>query len=156
MMSKNRSSHLVYCLLSLLVLSLLMVPATQAQENPLPAPTGPYAVGVVWRHWVDESREETYGEAPRGNRELMVEILYPAEADTDAEGSPYIPNADQVLPAFSSLLTAFGVPLTVTPADVANFRAHAIANAPLADDEARYPVLIFSHGGAAEVTMFTA
>jgi predicted ester cyclase len=143
-------------LIALTLLVVTVVPTTWAQDNLLPAPTGPYPVGVAWRHWVDETRDETFGNPPQGNREVMVEILYPAETDSDAEGSPYIPNADQVLPTFASLLTVFGVPLTIGPADVADFQAHAIANAPLADDEERYPVLIFSHGGAADVTMYTA
>lgn len=139
-----------------LLLAVCAVSVSAQTDNPLPAPTGPYSVGVQWRHWVDDSRVETYPDAPDGNREMMVEILYPAEAGAATDGSPYIPNSDQVLPTFSELLTAFGVPLTVGPADVAEFQAHAIPDAPLADSETPYPVLIFSHGGAADITMYTA
>src|SRR5215207_3594273 len=126
-------------------------------DNPLPAPTGPYDVGVVWRHWVDESRDEPYDEASDAKREVVVEILYPAEVADDAEAAHYMDNREQVLPAFAALLQAFiNVELNTQPEDLDAFQSHAYPDAPLSDDQASYPVLIFSHGGAADVRMYTA
>ena len=67
-------------LMGLLLVSVSLSTVQAQTDNPLPAPTGKYRVGVQWRHWVDESREETLDEAPHGKREMMVELLYPAEA----------------------------------------------------------------------------
>src|SRR4051812_46512664 len=91
--------------LSLFALSFGLTSVQGQADNSLPAPTGKYSVGMEWRHWVDESRDETFDQAPHGKREMMVELLYPADVTTNAETAPYIPNRDQVMPAFSQVLT---------------------------------------------------
>jgi len=142
----------------LVVVTLVCCITVAAQEdNPLPAPTGPYDVGVIWRHWVDESRDEPYDETSDAKREVIVEFLYPAEASADAETAPHMENREQFLPAFAALLEAFvAVPLHTQPEDLDDFQSHAYPNAELSDDQASYPILIFSHGGAADVRMYSA
>jgi pimeloyl-ACP methyl ester carboxylesterase len=140
------------------LVTLLSLAGAQAQaENPLPAPTGPYDVGVVWRHWTDEGRDEPDDEAPDAKREVIVEFLYPAEVTANAERAPYIDNRDQVIPTFAALLEGFaGFPVNTQPSDLDDFQSYAYPNAALSDDEASYPVLIFSHGGGADVRMYSA
>ena len=46
--------------------------------SPLPAPTGPYAVGRTSFDWVDESRSDSA--TPHGHRELVVWLWYPRNA----------------------------------------------------------------------------
>jgi predicted dienelactone hydrolase len=144
---------------ALLVTAILLFGANvEAQEdNPLPAPTGPYEVGVVWRHWVDESRDEPYDETSDAKREVIVEFLYPAEVSAGAETAPYIDNREQVLPAWSELLkNAVDLDFNTQPGDLDDFQSHAYPNAPLSEDQASYPLLIFSHGASADARMYSA
>lgn len=52
----------------------------------LPAPTGRYAVGTQIMHLVDTSRAEKNGPSPTGNRELMVQVWYPANHPNSLSG----------------------------------------------------------------------
>ncbi len=106
---------------------------------------------------MDESRDEPYDEGSEAKREVIVEFLYPAEMPADAETQHYMDNREAVLPAFAALLEAFvALELNTQPSDLDDFQSHAYPDAPLSDDQASYPVLIFSHGGAADVRMYTA
>lgn len=104
----------------------------------LPAPTGPHAVGTTAYHWKDSARPETFTNAQDDLRELMVRVWYPAESRPGAQPAPYflqrregVANAER-----------FG-----SPERLFDFvHAHAVAEAPLARAEARYPVLLFSPG----------
>jgi pimeloyl-ACP methyl ester carboxylesterase len=154
-MSGKRVLRALYVMLSLVLLSTNNVYGAQAQDNPFPAPTGQYKVGVVWRHWVDQARTETFDTAPHGKREMMVEFLYPASPSANAKPATYMANRDRILPAFADVLAGAGAPLTLAPADFASFQSHSFPGAPLASDLASYPVLIFSHGAGGEVTMYT-
>src|SRR5688572_25182241 len=103
-MSRKMILRLVRLVSLVLMLAAFTTPIAAQENNPLPAPTGPYAVGVQWRHWVDESRDETFGAEPHGKREMMVELLYPVDPPTSGEAAVYMPNSDQVLPEFSNVL----------------------------------------------------
>ena len=156
-MSTKPISSPVCKLLCLVVLSILFTTVAAQSDNPLPAPTGGYDIGVVWHHWVDESRNEPDDANSQARREVIVEFLYPADVSADAETVPYMDNIDEVLPAFTSILEAVvAVPFRTQPDDLSAFQSHAYPNTPLSEDEATYPVLIFSHGGAADVRMYTA
>jgi dienelactone hydrolase len=131
--------------------------AVAQSDNPLPAPTGPYDVGVVWRHWVDEDRDEPYVHDTDAKREVIVQILYPAEAAEGAVPQPYFDDAAEYLPIFTALAAAaVQLPVETTADDLADFVSHAYSDAPIADDQESYPVLIFSHGAGADVRMYTA
>src|SRR5947208_373580 len=68
------------CWLALSVISACLATATvdgqATPQNPLPAPTGPYAVGRTQFDWVDPSRADTAN--PGGHREIVVWVWYPA------------------------------------------------------------------------------
>ena len=105
----------------------------------------------------DESRDEPYDETSDAKREVIVEFLYPADISAGAETAPYIENREQVLPAWSALLkNAVNLDFNTQPGDLDNFRSHAYPDAPLSEDQASYPVLIFSHGASGDVRMYTA
>lgn len=61
-------------------------PTDPAITITLPAPTGPYPVGVTEWHLVDANRADPWD--PGHRRELMVQIWYPAD---DADTSPLAP-----------------------------------------------------------------
>lgn len=105
-------------------------------------PSGPYAIGTLTYHWVDDSRAEAFGADPNERRQLMVQVWYPAQAVPSVQRAAYIANADTVTAAFARLhdrpAFLFGHLKYVTTND----RSSAAA----APDQARYPVLLFLEG----------
>src|SRR3989304_8533997 len=74
------------------LLTALSLPIVSSAQGPqpvdismFPAPTGPYQVGRITRHWVDTSRDELLSEIENDQRELLVRIWYPAEVEAGAE-----------------------------------------------------------------------
>ena len=107
-----------------------------------PPPSGPYRIGTVTYHWVDAERREVFSTQPGDRRELMVQIWYPAHDVPSAPRAPYMPEAEGVTPALADFL---GVsPSTLAP--LARITTNAVERAPIADDEAAYPVLIMLVG----------
>jgi predicted dienelactone hydrolase len=98
-----------------------------------PALTGPYQVGKVEYHLVDEARPEIFSAAPDDKRELMITIYYPASPPADASPAPY---------TAGPIRAAFGTPDFFQD----SVRAHAFVDVPIAADGARYPVIVFSPG----------
>jgi hypothetical protein len=110
---------------------------TSAPDQPgegLPAPTGPYAVGRTTYHWRDERRDERCSPDTDGKRELVVWVWYPAGPASDADRAAYLPAGWEAVGQFWGF-------------QAAGLRSHAVANAPLAIDQTRYPVLVFSPAG---------
>ena len=64
-----------------------------------PHPSGPYAIGTLTYHWVDETRPDVYSANPNDRRELMVQIWYPASVDPSAPNAPWVQDADALAPA---------------------------------------------------------
>ena len=107
-----------------------------------PTPTGPYSIGTVTYHWVDTSRPELFTTNPNDQRELMAQVWYPAQNVPSAPRAPYIMEAEQVTPALGRVV---GLPQFL----FMHFKyvtTNAVTAAPVAEDQARYPVLIFLSG----------
>jgi dienelactone hydrolase len=102
----------------------------------LPEPTGAYAVGRVAQYTADETREEIFTADENDVREIAWTIHYPAA--TDADASPYVEGP--LLDALIALFGPIGEPL------FAAIGSHAVADAPLAEADAPFPVLIFAPG----------
>ncbi len=98
----------------------------------LPAPTGPYLVGVVDRELKDDERE----------RRLMVSVWYPTtQSGTRA---PLIPEPHIVA---RGLATSFGMPMAAPLLQhLRYFKATASKDVTVSDKDAPFPVLVFSHG----------
>lgn len=107
-----------------------------------PRPTGPYGIGTLTYHWVDEARPEVFTADPGDHRELMAQIWYPAEEDPSSPRAPYIQDADAVTAAFARL---FDVPEFLF-GNLKYVTTNAIPSAPMADDGLGYPVLIYLEG----------
>ncbi len=105
-------------------------------------PTGPYAIGTVTYHWVDMSRPELFTTDPNDHRELMAQVWYPAKNEPSAPRSPYILDADTVIPAASRLLNLPGFFLS----HLKYVTTNAVTSAPISDDKSSYPVLIYLTG----------
>ncbi len=106
----------------------------------LPAPTGEFKVGTQTFHFVDTHREEIFGKARDGKRELMVQVWYPAQAGT-GKHAPFIPDtrilsymgADYGLPGFT-----FGHLKYVS--------SHAYSGAEVSSAQPSYPLILANPG----------
>lgn len=107
-----------------------------------PPPSGPYAIGTLTYHWVDANRPEIFTADPDAPRELMVQVWYPAQAAPSAPRAPWVQDADTLAPTLARLLRLPGFAL----GHLKYITSNAVPSAPVAEDAARYPVLIFSHG----------
>ncbi|MBM2620443.1 alpha/beta hydrolase [Actinoplanes sp. LDG1-06] len=114
--------------------SLLVAPAATLE---LPAPTGPYAVGMVNRHLVDRSRADPW--VPERRRELMVSIWYPAVRG-DGPASQYVTPAESALILERQNVT--GVPPAILSTTVTHSRPGAV---PLPQQNRR-PLVVLSPG----------
>lgn len=117
-----------------------------------PTPSGPYAIGTVTYHWVDGERGEIFTADPADHRELMVQIWYPADPDTSGPRSRYVDNAAAMADAVQAQLPFPG--LVLRHLDLVS--THAVASAPVAGDEPRYPVLLYLSGlyGSRQINTF--
>ena len=105
-----------------------------------PMPTGQYAIGIKTYHWIDAGRKEILHDDPaHSNRELMVNIWYPAQgALAEKPTTHYAPYAIDYLKKNKKMLGILGLSCPIY--------SYAHPEALLAQDVLRYPVIIFSHG----------
>ena len=107
-----------------------------------PHPTGPHMIGTLTYHWIDAARLEVFGAHPKGPRELVVQIWYPAAAEPSSRRAPYLQNADAVTSALAQIhhlpAFVFGHFKYIT--------THAVPSAPVAGAQTAYPVLLFLQG----------
>lgn len=120
----------------------LMTVIGLSQELQLPSLTGPFTVGTMTQHWIDEDRSEPATSNPDDKRELMVQFWYPAEFVTGAAPA-YVSDVGDLLGEW--LVNQFGLDPTFKEV-YRSFRGNAISDAPIVASKARYPLVIYSHG----------
>ena len=103
----------------------------------LPAPTGPYPVGVEQLHLVQPGRPDPW--VPPADRELMISIWYPARPC----GAPRAPYLDPLLAAAYTANDTLGLPAGTV--DWAATTTAARRGAPVLGR--RRPVVIYTPGG---------
>ncbi len=101
---------------------------TNVLMTPLPHPTGPYAVG-------------TFSTALTNNRRFMITLWYPAEAQAAVLPARHV---DPQLADYYDL-TSYG--RGDFSSQVAAFFSHSLPGAPLATNQPRYPIVLYSPGG---------
>ena len=110
----------------------------------LPAPTGPQAVGRTSFEWIDRTRDEPFTDDPADRRDLVIWMWYPAEPMPDAERAAYLPGL------WGDLIgDALGL-------DLDHVAVHAVADAPVASAQPRYPVVLLSPGSGFMSAFYTA
>lgn len=129
-------------IVALVLLGLATALAVLLPVPRLPEPQGPYPVGTATYHWVDRNRAETYGESPSGNRELMVQVWYPAEPRTGDRAQPWIVDG---VPMARAIAQWGGMPAFLLD-QISLVQTHAVANAPAVTVDAPYPVVLYVHG----------
>ncbi|WP_326829010.1 lipase [Streptosporangium sp. NBC_01810] len=110
----------------------------------LPKPTGPLQIGTVSLHLVDPARPDPWVPA-KSSRELMVQLWYPAQ-----KAAAY-PRAPWLSPKMAEAVLA-GVPAGTVRLPV----THGRVGAPVYRGRGPRPVLLFSHGFAADRASSTA
>lgn len=116
-----------------------------SQTQPLPSITGEYSVGTTSRYLIDTSRENPFTDDPTDRRELMVQLWYPAKADTAGQPIVYMPDADVIGPQAQAIYFPFPNELI---AYYLKLLSHSKVNAPVSDAAANYPVILFSHANS--------
>jgi len=110
----------------------------------IPAPSGPYGVGLMDIHLVDDSRGEDMTDDPTDRRELMVRAWYPADVPEGATPEPFLREIEPVHAIFSR-----GMPIPAfTFSHLKKIRSHSFLDAPVAASGGPFPVLVFSHGNS--------
>lgn len=100
----------------------------------LPEPSGSYAVGFYDGTFVCDG--------PDGAEEIAFRCFYPAQTVTDAPAS-YYPDPQMVdmqlaMPLYQSFAPLLGA--------IAEMSTHSYENAPVLENEANFPVVVYSHG----------
>lgn len=110
----------------------------------LPEPTGPLRIGTVSLHLVDRSRPDPWVPA-KPYRELMVQLWYPAQKAAAYPRAPWL--SPRTAEAVLAGIPAGTVRLPIT---------HGRVGAPVYRGLGPRPVVLFSHGFAADRASSTA
>ncbi len=107
----------------------------------LPEPTGKYTVGTKAFHLIDTNRKETTVPNNHGNRELMIQVYYPA-AKGSGNPSAYFENINEL---GEQLAVTNGAPYIVTT-HLGLTKTHSYQNAKPLQAKEKFPLLLFGHG----------
>jgi dienelactone hydrolase len=142
----------------LLLLAAAVANGTAAAKPPeVLRPTGPFAVGRISYEWTDQSRKDDLAPAP-APRTVKVHLFYPARRGGRTRPAPYLPDlqrlehyaAEHFGPGYFQGDFGDSYPALQT------LRGHALAGAPAAKGKARFPVVVFSHGGGMQALFYSA
>lgn len=106
----------------------------------LPEITGTYRVRTESRHFIDDSREETFTQKPDDKRELMVQFWYPADIP---EGTPSGLVATGIEPIARNMPVYIPTMLRTV---YETLYGNAVLDAQPLVQQQKCPVIIFSHG----------
>jgi hypothetical protein len=130
------------CAIALAVWAILPMPW-------LSVPDGPYAVGTTIFRWVDESRPERATDESNDKRNVVAQFFYPAARSTTGAHSTYMDGLHN-LPPYVSILPRFLLK------NFGKVDTHSIADAPIATDRERWPLVVFSPGYGAPRSFYTS
>ncbi len=105
----------------------------------LPGPDGSYSVGTVYMSFTDKSRKGIFTDSDQ-YREIAVQIWYPADDIKDKQKVAFFP--DRKLAAY--LAERLGIPNLFD--QITLVKTHSYLEAGLSQNEADYPVVLFSGG----------
>ncbi|MFJ5924318.1 alpha/beta hydrolase family protein [Kitasatospora sp. NPDC092948] len=122
-----------------------------------PEPSGPYAVGTRVVQWTDPDRPETFTAEPDDRRTVVVQLWCPARnSSANTLAARYLGRTPQEARTVSDALArGAGLPAFLL-GGAAQARTHAHADAPVADGDERFPVVLFSPGSGGSRSQNTA
>ncbi|MGG2056953.1 carboxylic ester hydrolase [Lysinibacillus pakistanensis] len=106
-----------------------------------PEPTGEYTVGTQTFHLIDKNRKEFVVPNHQVNRELMIQVYYPAEKGT-GQPSPYFEHIDALT---EQLAATQGFPYIATT-HLGLTKTHSYQDATPIKSKEKFPLLLFAHG----------
>jgi len=111
--------------------------------NPLPKPSGEYAVGIRTFEIDDASRKGVFAAKPDEPRRLLVSVWYPAGDVSGLQPAPYFNDAEA-----RSTARSIGTLLKFPPffTYVRHVKTNSYTDAPLLPGATNLPVVIYSHG----------
>lgn len=115
-----------------------------------PAPTGELKVGTQVFHFIDSSREETFGTTATGKRELMVQVWYPAQTGS-GKYAPFIPDT-RIL---SYMAANYGLP-GFTFQHLKYVASHTYLGAEISSAQSSYPLIVANPGFGSSRFLHTA
>ena len=104
----------------------------------LPAPDGPHVVGSTSLSLIDETRDNSFFDAPDEKRELYVQIWYPGTLAA-GEATP------RVRTLWEELHRGDRDRFTLFSSYLRGTKTHSYEDIPWSAAEASYPVILFSH-----------
>ena len=107
----------------------------------IPKPGGSMEVGTAIYELTDETRKEIYSGVDE-LRKFTVQIWYPATVQPENKIAPWMSRSDVYSPAISTFLNMPSFFLD----HLALANTPAYINAPIAETNSPYPVILFSHG----------
>jgi predicted dienelactone hydrolase len=133
----------------LLLISVLLgggLMPVQAQDTLLPAPSGPYQVGVTSLTLTDESREEIFTDESGDKKTVTVWIWYPADVPGGVSPSPYLMEGfDVEQSGFAGIeVGAYGGDPIAAQEWLSGLLRHAYPEVPVSADQETYPVVLYS------------
>ncbi|MBE7899223.1 dienelactone hydrolase [Paenibacillus polymyxa] len=115
-----------------------------------PAPTGELKVGTQIFHFIDPSREETFGKTETGKRELMVQVWYPTQAST-SKYAPFIPDTE----ILRYMAANYGLP-GFTFQHLKYVSSHAYSGAEVSSAQTSYPLILANPGNGSSRFLHTS
>ena len=134
---------LFFVLMSAVLIIAVSSPAARAQENPLPAPSGPHQVGVTSLTLTDEIREDIFTGEAGDKRAVTVWIWYPADVPAGAEPGPYLMQGFDV--EQSGFAVIAGGDAVAAQESLSGLHRHAYPEAPVSASQETYPVVMYSN-----------
>ena len=138
---KRSSAHVavraVGVFLGTVVLAVTLVTALGMPIVQLPAPSGPYLVGSTSFSLVDDTRDNGFFDRSGEPRELYVQAWYPGVL-ADGDSAKVRTLWEELYRGDADLFTLFSRYL-------GGIDTHSYADIPLSPEQARYPVIVFSH-----------
>ena len=133
------------------VFVLLVLSLSSYSQLELPAPSGPYAVGLILLKWGDVSRPEALTEDPNDVREVVALLWYPAEAGTGVKAG-YFPQ----LAAVSDALIQSGEVEWWQVSGLRFVRSESRFGANPVKAERPFPALILSPGNGTNIEFYAS
>lgn len=115
---------------------LLLTGTVSCFIDQLPEPTGLYSVGTTTYFLYDHTRIEQYAQTPNTLRQVIVHLYYPANPDTHHKHAQYQEEA----------IILYLIQKGINIDHYRNIKTNAFYQAPIANDQSSFPVIIFSPG----------
>ncbi len=117
----------------------------------LPEPTGPFAVGRTSFDWVDKTRTDVLSPHPGTKRELMVWVWYPASKNGASGTNTYVSDG------YRNAIEQHEGPILSgwVKRDLRLVQPESLKDAPVAEEQTSYPVILMKSGIGASSTDYT-